>query len=180
MGSNLLNVTDGDPQYHFLLEQDGYLLNRAALAFVNVISEAEYSVRGHSGGWDRSKPATREYGAEMKFTFVNESLVEEAVAAEAAEMKETEEQDKAYREQIAALPTSTEKRVISFGLYGAKEKYTHGALRNAELAEVRERVEGEAALPPYPLPDRGMHVSVFVLCVCVCRRTSPGGCAGST
>jgi hypothetical protein len=136
VGSDQLNVTDADGQYHFLLEDEGYLLNRGSMAFVNVMPEAEYSVRGHTGGWDRTKAAGREYGAAVKFTFLNASLVEEAVAEEAAEEKETEEEDKAYREQIAALPTSTEKRVISFGLYGAKDKYTHGALRNAELAEV--------------------------------------------
>jgi hypothetical protein len=136
VGSDLLNVTDADPQYHFLLEEEGYLLNRGSMAFVNVMPEAEYSVRGHTGGWDRTKPAGREYGAAVKFSFVNESLVQEALDEEAQELKETEDEDKVYREQIAAFPKSTEKRVISFGLYGAKEKYTHGALRNAELAEM--------------------------------------------
>ena len=135
VGSELLNVTNADPQYHFLLEEEGYMLNRGSMAFVNVMPEAEYSVRGHTGGWDRTKPAGREYGAQMKFSFVNESLVQEAIDEENIELKETEEEDKLYRQQIAAFPTSTEKRVISFGLYGAKEKYTKGAAHNAELAK---------------------------------------------
>ena len=136
VGSELLNVTNADTQYHFLLEEEGYMLNRGSMAFVNVMPEAEYSVRGHTGGWDRTKPAGREYGAQMKFSFVNESLVQEAIDEENIELKETEEEDKLYRQQIAAFPTSTEKRVISFGLYGAKEKYTLGAIHNAELAKV--------------------------------------------
>ena len=42
-------------------------------------------------------------------------------------------------EQIALIksfPPSSEKRVISFGLYGSKGKYVDGAVRNAELAQV--------------------------------------------
>lgn len=39
-------------------------------------------------------------------------------------------------ELIKKLPTSTEKRVIAFGLYGNNEKYTVGAIRNAELVSV--------------------------------------------
>jgi len=63
-------------RYHFLFEEAGYLLNRNALAFVNVFPQSEYAVRGHSSSWDRSKPAGREYGASMRFLFINESLVE--------------------------------------------------------------------------------------------------------
>jgi hypothetical protein len=40
------------------------------------------------------------------------------------------------RIQIVSLPTSNEKRVISFGLYGTDPKYTQGAIRNAELAPI--------------------------------------------
>lgn len=38
--------------------------------------------------------------------------------------------------QIHSLPASTEKRVISYGLYGDNPKYTHGAIRNTELAPI--------------------------------------------
>lgn len=137
IGESGLTPTANDTRYHFLLEEEGYLLNRGAMAFVNVMPQAEYSVRGHSGGWDRSKAATREYGAMMHFQFINASLVLEAIAKEEREEKEAEEEDKVYIQQIATFPSSTvEKRVISFGLYGAKEKYTAGAIRNSELSKV--------------------------------------------
>jgi len=135
IGDESLSVSSNDTAYHFLLEEDGYLLNRGSMAFVNVMPQAEYSVRGHSGGWDRTVPAGREYGAMMHFQFVNESLVLEAIAKEEREQKEAEDEDKAYIQQISTFPSSTEKRIISFGLYGAKEKYTNGAIRNAELAK---------------------------------------------
>jgi hypothetical protein len=45
-------------------------------------------------------------------------------------------QDDEEIELIKTFPVSTEKRVISFGLYGKNPKYTHGAIRNAELASV--------------------------------------------
>jgi hypothetical protein len=133
VGSTDLNETAWDKRFHFLLEEEGYLMNYGAMAFVNVMPEAEYSVRGHTGGWDRTKPAGREYGAMMHFQFVNDSLVEAAIEKEASEQKEADDMDKLYIKQIAAFPTSTEKRVISFGLYGAKEKYTMGAIRNVRI-----------------------------------------------
>ena len=39
-------------------------------------------------------------------------------------------------ERIRALPTSQEKRVVSYGLYGSNPKYVVGAVRNSELAKV--------------------------------------------
>jgi hypothetical protein len=42
--------------------------------------------------------------------------------------------DEEYVRMIAQFPTSTEKRVISFGVYGSDSKYTQGAIRNAQLA----------------------------------------------
>ena len=41
-----------------------------------------------------------------------------------------------YIEQIRRLPTSKEKRVVSYGLYGSNPKYTTGAIRNAELVKI--------------------------------------------
>jgi len=37
--------------------------------------------------------------------------------------------------KIKDLPPSSEKRVISYGLYGSNPKYTQGAIRNAELVD---------------------------------------------
>ena len=133
VGSSLLNETESDERYHFLLEEEGYLLNKGSMAFVNILPEAEYGVRGHTSNWDRTKAADRQYGTKMHFSFVNGSLVEEAIKKEEAEIKESIVDDKSEIAMIAKFPTSTEKRVISFGLYGAKEKYTIGAIRNAEL-----------------------------------------------
>lgn len=133
VGSSLLNETESDERYHFLLEEEGYLLNKGSMAFVNILPEAEYGVRGHTSNWDRTKAADRQYGTKMHFSFVNGSLVEEAIKKEEAEIKESIADDKSEIAMIAKFPTSTEKRVISFGLYGAKEKYTIGAIRNAEL-----------------------------------------------
>lgn len=135
-GSNRSVEVQDDFRYHFLLEEEGYLLNKGAMAFVNVMPEAEYSVRGHTGGWDRSRPAGREYGAMMRFSFLNESLIDEALEKEEREARDAAEEDRRLVSLIHSLPPSDEKRVISFGLYGAKEKYTVGAIHNAELASV--------------------------------------------
>ena len=134
VGSSLLNETAADLRYHFLIENEGYLLNRGSMAFVNVLPQAEFGVRGHSSGWDRTKPADRSYGSMMHFGMINGTLVEESIAQEVEEIKESLADDELHIALISSYPKSTEKRVISFGLYGAKEKYTVGAVRNAELA----------------------------------------------
>ncbi len=151
IGSDSAQETILNPTYHFLLEEEGYLLNNGSNAFVNVFPESEYTVRGHQSGWDKSKPAGREYSAMMRFQFVNASDVEAAIAKEDEEIEEAKEEDKKLVQRIAALPSSLpssqrdldgkgkgkgEKWVISMGLYGTKEKYTHGAIRNAEMAKI--------------------------------------------
>ena len=45
------------------------------------------------------------------------------------------EDEQPWLAKIHALPRSSEKRVISYGLYGSAPKYITGALRNAELAK---------------------------------------------
>jgi hypothetical protein len=130
-----ISIAKNDTSYHFLLESAGYILNRGSMAFVNVMPESEYSVRGHSSGWDRNQPAAREYGTMMHFAFVNQSDVDAAIAEENREISDALHQDEDLLRQIKQFPTSLEKRVISFGLYGGKPKYTTGAIRNAELAK---------------------------------------------
>ena len=136
MGTDNSSVAKNDTAYHFLVESEGFLLNRRAMAFVNVMAGSEYVVRGHSGGWDHSLPAGREYGATMQFEFVNASIVEAAMLRESTEEREALEQDQKYIAQIASYPKSSEKRVISFGLYGSNPKYTTGAIHNVEAAKI--------------------------------------------
>ena len=54
---------------------------------------------------------------------------EACVAAEEWERQK----EKLYVKLIAGLPSSREKRVVSFSLYGSNPKYTVGAVRNAEM-----------------------------------------------
>ena len=138
MGTNDLTRAVNDTAYHFLIENEGFVLNRRSMAFVNVISGSDYAVRGHSSGWDSSLPAQREYGATMQIEFVNASIVEAAIQKEDLEEKEAVEQDQKYIAQIQKLPQpqNGEKRVISFGLYGANPKYTVGAVHNVAAAKI--------------------------------------------
>lgn len=136
MGTGDIIKARNDTAYHFLIENEGFLLNRRSMAFVNVLANAEYVVRGHSGGWNQKLPAVREYGATMQFEYINASLVEAAILKESIEEKEAAEQDQKMIAQISALPMSTEKRVISFGLYGANPKYTTGAIKNIEAGKI--------------------------------------------
>lgn len=139
VGSANNELTDLDERYHFLLEEEGYVLNRGApMAFVNVMADSEYPVRGHSSGWNKNKPAGREYGAFVHFQLVNDSQVIESLEKEAKEQTESNEKDLEYIAAIKLMPNlgASEKQVISFGLYGSNEKYTTGAIRNAELAKI--------------------------------------------
>ena len=107
------------------------------MAFINVLPENDYPVRGHSAGWKRSKPAGREFGAFMNFKLINQSIVYDAIAKEKHEIAITKEEDTKLIAKIQLFTNPNhEKRVISFGLYGSKPKYNQGAIRNAELASI--------------------------------------------
>jgi hypothetical protein len=135
-GTSNLNEAINDTSYHFLLEESGYLLNRRTMAFVNVMPEADYSIRGHSGGWNRDVAAHREYGAMLNFQNISAESVELSIIQEEKEEKEATEKDNEYIDLIAKLPTSDENRIISYGLYGKKDKYTLGAIKNAEMVSI--------------------------------------------
>ena len=75
----------------------------------------------------------------MTFHFLNESDIIESLEKSQVEDKIAAAQDKKELTIINSLPVSSEKRVISFGLYGSNSKYTVGAIRNAELAKVTQK-----------------------------------------
>lgn len=137
LGMASKEVAFQDPSYHFLLEKDGFILNKEAMAFINIIPESDYPARGHSGGWNRNKPSKREFGAAMHFQIINNTVVEQAISKERQEEAEATDMDNKLIQQIQSLKNPyNEKRVISFGLYGSKPKYTIGAIRNIELAKI--------------------------------------------
>lgn len=72
----------------------------------------------------------------LRFQFVNDSEVLESIEEEEADYKSAAEDDKKYIEYIQELPSSTELRYISFGLYGNNPKYTAGAIENVKLSKV--------------------------------------------
>lgn len=126
-----------DHSYHFLLEKEGYILNRGMYAFVNVIANQNFLVRGHAtSSWSKPRPARREVSASIRFDIVTETAVQAAVEQESNDRDETRQLDTDLLAKIKKFPTSTEVRVISFGLYGSNEKYTEGAIRNTELAPI--------------------------------------------
>jgi hypothetical protein len=136
LGTTDKNVAMQLKSYHFLLEKEGYILNRDLTAFINVLPENDYPVRGHSSGWNRNRPAGREFGGVMTFQFINASLIEKSIEKEKAEAAEIEKEDKELISKIALFTNpNNENRVISFGLYGSKPKYNIGAIRNAELVK---------------------------------------------
>ena len=135
--------------YHFLLENDGYLLNRRSMAFINVIANSEYVVRGHSSSYSNNYdiwntntnnipklPARREYSSALQFEYINSTIVQIAINKEEYEEKDSIIQDQKLLVEILNYPKSIEKRVISFGLYGSNPKYTKGAIRNVEMAKI--------------------------------------------
>jgi hypothetical protein len=137
LGTNDKNIAFQLKSYHWLLEKAGDILNKELMAFINVLPENDYPVRGHSGtGWNRKKPAKREFGTMMHYQLVNSSLILAAIAKEKAEVTQTKEEDDELVKKIQLFSNpNNEKRVISFGLYGNKPKYNVGAIRNAELVK---------------------------------------------
>ena len=128
------HTADNNVDYHFLLEKDGYLVNKGAMAMVNVINNPDFPVRGHGSDYYFERVAAgRESTAQYQYQFLNASDVVAAEEHQQEEDSESAEEDANLKKMIAGLPTSTEKRVIAFGLYGRNPKYTTGAIRNMEL-----------------------------------------------
>jgi hypothetical protein len=67
---------------------------------------------------------------------VNASDVDASVRQQEKEEHEAVAEDLKRLAIIKEFPSSSETRVISYGLYGSKPKYTVGAIRNAELAKI--------------------------------------------
>lgn len=126
-----------DQRFHFLFEESGFILNKGGMAFVNVRFEEDGNIAGGStNDWDKTYVAGREYGAMVSFYFANASDIKQSLDTEAKEIELAKQQDESEIELIKSFPQSSEKRVISFGLYGTRPKYTHGAIKNAELAKI--------------------------------------------
>jgi len=84
---------------------------------------------------NKNSPAKKEISAKFEFIIVTNEEIEQSVITQKQKDLSDEEQDKEYIKVIHSWPKSNEKRVISYGLYGTNPKYTHGAIRNAELVE---------------------------------------------
>lgn len=109
-----------------------FLRFRDTAAHVNYIGHGD--VRGHARPPREGLPAGKEPSARW---FLRALRVEEVAASVAAwKLRLAQEEGAAARacRKILALPRSAEKRVISFGLYGAAAKYTHGMVQNCILA----------------------------------------------
>ncbi len=118
-----------------------YLYNEAAKGMLNLVQNKH--VRGHreGGGGGASEGPT----AQIILTPVSDKVIDEDSKPKQKIMPGSSEpvilqwmdspKERDYVKQIKALPASTEKRVISFGLYGNNPKYTQGAIRNAEMKD---------------------------------------------
>jgi hypothetical protein len=95
-----------------------------------------------------------------------------STAVEQKDIKAADEQDEAEKALIASLPKSHEKRVISFGLYGNNTKYTHGAVKNSELAQVEKEVD-PAPLLTLPCSRHPSGLFPWVGVPLLCHRRCP-------
>lgn len=91
-----------------------------------------WQLRGH--GNKPGRPAGKLASARLSFRYFDlaqlRTAYAEAAAKELAMRKPIAEQ----LSKIRSLASSNEVRVISYGLYGADTRYTHGVVRNAQLA----------------------------------------------
>lgn len=160
------------PKHYWQLE-NGRVRNRESGACVNVIGGGAsgggtVAVRGH-GNEPRKRFASSADEPSTLFAWAAVSAAELAADAQRVAVVATAEvhSEGAYLAAIAAFPASREKRVVSYGLYGANPKYTLGAVRNAELVHVYFpgwvctiyehvcRIVGHARACVYTLPGYG-------------------------
>jgi hypothetical protein len=118
--------------------EGGRIFNQECGAYVNIISGGGgVAVRGH-GNEPRKRYASSSSEPSTVFQWAAVSQADLAADAQRVKVVETAEAhtEEAYLKAIAAFPKSNEKRVVSYGLYGSNPKYTHGAIRNAELVHI--------------------------------------------
>jgi len=123
--------------------EGGRIFNQECGAYVNIIGRGSgggagsVAVRGH-GNEPRKRYASSSSEPSTVFEWAVVSRADLAADAQRVKVVQTAEAhtEDAYLKAIAAFPTSKEKRVVSYGLYGSNPKYTHGAIRNAELVHV--------------------------------------------
>ncbi|MCL4416424.1 MAG: hypothetical protein M1365_06985 [Actinobacteria bacterium] len=138
LGSNDSSNAFSDNAYHFLIENEGYILNKDVMGFITIFpTDSDYPARGHSSNYfRRDKPAGREFGSSMRFQTINQSYIEASLTKEKEEILQAQREDEILLEKIHSFPSSREKRVISFGIYGSNPKYISGALKNLELSKI--------------------------------------------
>lgn len=130
-----------DPNFQFLIESSGYVMNKALGGFLNVIPQQDYVVRGYSsrsylGRSGLCSRAGREYNAAVAAILVSESEIAASIAHLEKDLRDSAEMEEQMLKQISKLPPVAGNNVISFGLYGSNKKYLTGSIRNAELALV--------------------------------------------
>ncbi|GMH82957.1 hypothetical protein TL16_g09436 [Triparma laevis f. inornata] len=129
--------TPSDKKCHFTLEENAHLFSPHASGYINLVGGEH--IRGHDEDGSSSGGSNKGRSTSFAFESVTESEVVQAHSEKVsskAVMKYMEgPKEREYIERIKNLPPSTEKRVISFGLYGDNPKYTTGAIRNAELRD---------------------------------------------
>jgi len=116
--------------------QSGGLFNRENQAFVNVIVDAGNVVRGHGNTPNKNRAAGPEPSTSVLIRSHSAGEFEEDRRAVQHKLNAEAQEEQEVIQRIHALPRSTEKRVISYGLYGSNPKYVTGAIRNAELVPV--------------------------------------------
>eukprot|EP00616_Rhizochromulina_sp_CCMP1243_P000457 CAMPEP_0118983654 /NCGR_PEP_ID=MMETSP1173-20130426/35979_1 /TAXON_ID=1034831 /ORGANISM="Rhizochromulina marina cf, Strain CCMP1243" /LENGTH=557 /DNA_ID=CAMNT_0006934251 /DNA_START=89 /DNA_END=1762 /DNA_ORIENTATION=- len=129
------NNLKSNPRLHWRMDGNR-LFNRHSKAFVNVISATAGAVRGHGNKPRNQSPAGME--ATTVFKTIPVSSADLSKDQQAVKMRVQSEMslEEDYIRQIHAFPKSSEKRVISYGLYGSNPKYVQGGIRNAELVKV--------------------------------------------
>jgi hypothetical protein len=114
------------------VQKAAFLRFRDTAAHVNYIGRGD--VRGHARPPREGLAAGKEPSARWFLRALPQEEVAASVAAWKLQLAQEEGAAARARRKILALPPSAEKRVISFGLYGAAAKYTHGMVQNCILA----------------------------------------------
>lgn len=132
-----------DHRYHFIVEKEGYIINRAVMGCLNIFSNDNYQIKGHSIKSNSNIfgiPADREFSSQLSLQFIDESAIISSKKEEDTINNEIKLLNEKAIAQIALFPSSQinstkyGNRVISYGLYGNNKKYTNGALKNVELS----------------------------------------------
>lgn len=124
-------ATQLQQRHHWHIDSEGRIFNRESKAYVNLIKDAGFAVRGHGNNPEKGSAAKAEPTTSFEIQERDTEEIKKAQVQELHVVQSETQLEEDYLKRVQALPSSTEKRVVSYGLYGTNPKCETNSMRRS-------------------------------------------------